>query len=94
MIGPAIVLAVLVGIFHTALFVLVRGSAGGQLPLLGFAAFLGAWAGDELGRRLGIDLFRVGDFRLAAASLMAWVALGLVAIVAILGPTRRSKAGS
>ena len=94
MIGPAIVLAILVGVFHTALFVLIRGSAGGQLPLLVAAAALGAWAGDELGGRLGLDLVRIGDFRLVTASLLAWVAIGLVALVAILGPTRRAKAGS
>lgn len=93
MIGPAPLLAILVGIFHTGLFVLIRGSAGGQMPLLALAAVLGAWAGDALGARLGIDLFRLGDFRLLAASAMAWVGLGFVAVVAILGPTRRPKTG-
>ncbi len=88
---PAPILAVLVGVFHTALFVLLRGSAGGQLPLLVLAAALGAWAGDALGGRLGIDLLRVGDFRLVAASVMAWVGIGVVAIVAILGPERRAR---
>ena len=91
MIGPAPVLALLVGVFHTGLYVLIRGTAGGQLPLLVLAAFLGAWAGDEVGGRLGLDLFRIGDFRLVAASLMAWVGIGVVAIVAVLGPTRRPK---
>ena len=86
---PAPILAVLVGAFHTALFVLIRGSAGGQLPLLLGAAILGAWAGDALGDRLGIDLLSIGDFRLLAASLFAWVGIGCVAVVAILGPTRR-----
>src|SRR5215217_1872497 len=33
-IGPGPVLALLVGVFHTALYVLIRGSAGGRLPLL------------------------------------------------------------
>ena len=93
MIGPAPVLALLVGVFHTALYVLIRGTAGGQLPLLVVAAFLGAWAGDEVGGRLGLDILRIGDFRLFAASLMAWVGIGVVAIVAILGPTRRPKTG-
>jgi hypothetical protein len=92
-IGPAPVLALLVGVFHTGLYVLIRGTAGGQLPLLVLAAFLGAWAGDEVGGRLGLDLFRIGDFRLVAASLMAWVGIGVVAIVAVLGPTRRPKVG-
>jgi hypothetical protein len=92
MIGPAPILALLVGIFHTSLYVLVRGSAGGQLPLLLVAAVLGAWAGDALGARLGIDILRIGDFRLVPASVVAWVGIGFVSIVSILGPTRR-KAG-
>jgi hypothetical protein len=89
MIGPAPVLAILVGVFHTALFVLIRGSASGQLPLLLVAAILGAWAGDALGARLGIDLLRIGDFRLVAASAVAWIGIGFVSVIAILGPTRR-----
>ena len=86
---PAPVLAILLGIFHTALFVLVRGSTGGQLPLLLVAAVLGAWAGDALGDRIGLDLFAIGDFRTVPASVLAWVGIGFVAIVSILGPTRR-----
>ena len=93
MIGPAPVLALLVGVFHTGLYVLIRGSAGGQLPLLVVAAFLGAWAGDALGGRLGIDILRIGDFRLLTASAIAWVGIGFVSLLAILGPTRRSKVG-
>jgi hypothetical protein len=89
MIGPAPVLAILVGIFHTAVFVLIRGSAGGQLPLLLVGAILGAWAGDALGARLGIDLLRLGDFRIVAASIVAWVGIGFISVVSILGPTRR-----
>jgi hypothetical protein len=92
MIGPAPILALLVGIFHTSLFVLIRGSAGGQLPLLFLAAFLGAWAGDALGGRLGFDLIRIGDFRLVAASLVAWLGIGFVSVVSTLGPARK-KAG-
>jgi hypothetical protein len=92
-VGPAPVLAILVGVFHAALFILIRGSAGGQLPLLVVAAALGAWAGDAIGGRLGLDLLRIGDFRLVAASLMAWLGIGIVATVAILGPERRARLG-
>jgi hypothetical protein len=89
-IGPAPLLALLVGILHTAIYVLIRGSAGGRLPLLLLAAFLGAWAGDALGGRLGIDILRIGDFRLLTASAVAWLGLGFVTVVVILGPSRRS----
>ncbi len=88
-IGPAPVLALLVGIFHTALFLVIRGHGGGHVPFLVIAAVLGAWAGDALGARLGIDVLRIGDFRLLTASLFAWIGIGLTALAATIGPTRR-----
>jgi hypothetical protein len=92
-VGPAPILAVLVGLFNTSLFVLIRGTAGGQLPLLLLVAILGAWAGDSLGGRLGIDILRIGDFRLIPASAMAWLGMAIVTVVAVLGPSRRAGAG-
>jgi hypothetical protein len=87
-IGPAPILAILVGIFHSSLFVLLRGTAGGQLPLLVLAATLGAWAGDAIGARLDIEVLVIGDFHLLTASAVAWIGIGFVVLVAILGPTR------
>jgi len=90
MISPAIVLAVLVGIFWTGAYVLIRGSAGGRLPLVLLAAVLGAWAGDALGQRLGFDILVIGDFRVIAASIASCAGIAVVALLAMLGPTRRS----
>jgi hypothetical protein len=89
-IGPSVVLAVLVGVFSTSLYVLIRGSAGGQLPLLLLAAILGAWAGNALGARLGLDLLQLGDFRIVAAIAVSWIGIGFVSIISVLGPTKRS----
>jgi hypothetical protein len=86
---PSIILAVLLGVFHASLYVLIRGSAGGRLPIIIVAAILGAWAGDALGDRLGIDLWSIGDFRLVSASILAWIGIGVSATVAVLGPTGR-----
>lgn len=91
--GPSIVLALLVGAFWTAFAVLVTGVAGARLPFVLLFAALGAWAGDALGGRLGIDLLRLGDFRLVAASLGAWAGVGLVILVSILGPSRTAGPG-
>jgi hypothetical membrane protein len=88
-IDPSLILAVLLGAFHASLYVLIRGSAGGRLPIIIAAAILGAWAGDALGDRLGIDLWSIGDFRLVAASVLAWVGIGVSSAVAVLGPTGR-----
>lgn len=88
--GPAPILALLIGILNVSIYVLIRGSAGGQLPLLLIAAFLGAWAGDAIGARLGLDLLVLGDFRIVAASIVSWIGIAFVSIIAILGPTKRS----
>ncbi len=83
--GPAPLLAALLGILHVSIYVLIRGRAGQRLPILVVAAVLGAWAGDALAGRLGIDPFRIGDFNVTGASLVAWLGIVIVALVAILG---------
>ena len=88
-IGPTLILAVLVGVFNAALYVLIRGNAGGRLPIIVVAAILGAWAGDALAGRLGVDLLTIGDFHLLGATLIAWVGIGISSAVAILGPSLR-----
>jgi hypothetical protein len=88
-IGPALILAVLVGVFNAALYVLIRGNAGGRLPIIVVAAILGAWAGDALAGRLGLEVLTIGDFHLLGATLVAWVGIGISSAVAILGPSLR-----
>lgn len=83
--GPAPVLALLLGIFHVSLYVLIRGRAGQRLPILILAAFLGAWAGDAVAGRLDVDPLRIGDFHLIGASLLAWLGIVVVALLAVLG---------
>ena len=91
MIGPAPILAAIVGLFHVSAYVFIRGRAGARLPLLIVAAVLGAWAGDAVGGRIGLDPLRIGDFHLLAASFVAWLGIGLVAILAILVPERSTE---
>lgn len=83
---PSLVLSVLVGAFHAAVSVLMRGSAGGRLPLIVVAAILGAWAGDAVIGRLGLDLLTIGDYHLLGASILAWVGIAIVSVMAVLGP--------
>jgi len=93
-IGPAIVLAAIVAFFHVSAYVFVRGRVGARLPLLLLAAFLGAWAGDALAGRLNVDPIRIGDFHVLAASVLAWVGIGFVAVIAVLAPERRADIAS
>lgn len=86
-IGPALVLALLVGAFHACLYVLIRGSAGARLPFVLVAAVLGALAGNAIAARVG-DPVRLGDFGLIWASAVAWLGIVLIAVASTLGPTR------
>ncbi len=86
-IGPAPVLALLVGLFHTGIYLLIRGSAGLLLPFVAVASVLGAFAGQQLGARLG-DPLMVGDFGLVWSSLMAWVGIILIVAASLLSPSR------
>jgi hypothetical protein len=88
-IGPAPVLALLIGGFHTALFVFLRARAGVRIALVFVAAALGAWAGDALGGRTGLDPIRIGDFHVLSGSLVAWAAIVFVAVLSILDPVER-----
>ncbi len=90
-VDPSLVLSVLVGAFHAALSVLIRGTAGGRLPAIVLAAVLGAWAGDAISGRLGLEVLTIGDYHLLGASLLAWVGIGLVSVVAVLGPGIRLR---
>ena len=92
MIGPAIVLSVIVGLFHVSAYVFIRGRAGARLPLLLVAAILGAWAGDTVAFRMAIDPLRIGEFHLLSASFVAWLGIGLVAVLAGLVPERAAPA--
>lgn len=87
-IGPAPILALLVGGFHTALFMFLRGRGGGQMLIVFMASALGAWAGDAIGGRLGVDPIHIGDFHLIVASAVAWAGIAFVEILFILGPAR------
>lgn len=88
-IGPALPLALLVGLVNTAIYVLIRGDAGGRLPLTYIAASLGAWAGAAIGGRIGFDILTIGDFGLIPATILAWVGIAIVAVLATLGPQRQ-----
>src|ERR1035437_2187309 len=88
-IGPAPILALLVGGLNASIFMLWRGRGGARLLIIFLAAALGAWAGDATGGRLGIDPVKVGDFHLIAASVVAWAGIGFVEVLSILGPTTR-----
>lgn len=89
-IGPALVLALIVGTFHIALYVIVRNRVERHVLFAWLAAVVGALIGNALGARIGGDPLRIGDFSVLWASVFAWAGIGLVSLLSLLGPQRRS----
>jgi hypothetical protein len=88
-IGPAPVLALLVGVFHTGVYLLIRGKLGVQVIFVLLAAVLGAFAGQALGSRLG-DPLLIGDFGLLWSSVLAWVGIAIAAAAGMVAsPSKR-----
>lgn len=86
-VAPAVVLSILLGAFHTCLYVVIRGTIGKHLPLTFVAAIAGAYVGHLVGRLAG-DPVQLGDFNVLWASLLSWVGIVVVAGVAAIRPAR------
>ncbi len=89
-IAPAPVLSVLVGLFHTGIYLLIRGTAGLRLAFVGLGAILGAYAGQALGARLG-DPLAIGDFGLVYASLLAWAGILIIVAASAVAASRADR---
>jgi hypothetical protein len=76
---PAFVLSLLVGAFHTCVYIFVRGKLGWHIPALLVGAILGALAGQAVGARIG-DVLRLGDYSLLWASALAWMGIGIAVV--------------
>jgi hypothetical protein len=81
---------VLVGLFHTGIYLLIRGYAGFRLALVGLAAILGAYAGQALGARLG-DPLAIGDFGLLYASILSWVGILVIVAASVMAAARSER---
>lgn len=68
------------------LFIAARGRWGRLVPVLAVASLAGTVAGNEVGRRLGLDLLRIGSFELIAASVAAQLAMLAAVLLAALAP--------
>jgi hypothetical protein len=86
--APSLVLAVLVGIFTSALYVLVRGRTLAPIGFVGIAAILGAWAGDAVGGLADITILSLGDFHLLAAFGGGLLGIAILEILSVLGAPR------
>ena len=88
---PAFVLSLLVGAFHTCIYIFVRGNLGWHIPAVLVGAIIGAMVGQAIGARVG-DLLHIGDYSLLWASALAWVGIGLAIVISTLAAHKPESA--
>jgi hypothetical protein len=81
-------LTVLVALANLMAFTIVRGRWDRLTLALAVGAGLGTMVGNVVGGRLGVELFRIGDFHVFAASLAAQLAMVATWLLAALLPAR------
>jgi hypothetical protein len=85
---PWMVLTVLVAAINLMAFTALRGRWDRRLLVLALASLLGTVIGNAIGGRTGLEVVRIGDFHLVAASLAAQLAMLVTDLLAQLGPLR------
>jgi hypothetical protein len=83
---PWMLLTALVAAINLAGFVALRGRWGRVVLPLAIAALLGTIAGDAVGGRTGLELLRLGDYHLVAASVGAQLAMLVTLLLMALLP--------
>ncbi|HJP70096.1 MAG TPA: hypothetical protein VJ975_00050 [Candidatus Limnocylindria bacterium] len=87
-IGPWLVWVPLLALINLLVFIAIRGRFGRSALGLGVAALAGVLVGDLVGERVGLDLLRIGDMNVVAASVGAQLLMIVVSLLSALGPVR------
>ncbi len=86
--GPWLVWVPLLALINLLVFVAIRGRWGRIVLALGLASVAGVVIGDWVGERLGLELLRIGDMHVVAASVGAQLFMIAATLLAALGPVR------
>ena len=86
--GPWVVWVPLLALINLLVFVAIRGRWGRVVLVLGLASIAGVVIGDWVAERLGLELLRIGDMHVIAASIGAQLVMVAVTLLAALGPVR------
>jgi hypothetical protein len=85
---PWLIWVPMLALINLLVFIAIRGRWGRSVLALAVAAVLGVVIGDFLGERTGLELLRIGDMHVLAASVAAQVLMLAVALLGALGPIR------
>jgi hypothetical protein len=78
----------LLAVLNVLVFVAVRGRWGRIVLVLAAAAGVGVVIGDAVGSATGLEVLRIGDMHVIAASIGAQLMMLAVTLLAALGPIR------
>jgi hypothetical protein len=92
---PWLLITALLATINLAGLLVLRGRWGRSVLALAVAAVLGTAAGDAVGRATGLEVLRLGDYHVVAASVGAQVLmLGTLLLAALLpGASERDRSG-
>jgi hypothetical protein len=86
--GPWAVWVPLLALVNWLLFLAIRGRWGKSALALLVVAVIGIVIGDQVAARTGLEILRVGDMHVVAASVAAQVLMLVASLLAALGPIR------
>lgn len=86
--GPWIVWIPLLALINLLGFVAIRGRWGRIVFVLAVASGIGVVIGDAVGRATGLEVLRIGDMHVIAASVGAQLLMLAVSLLAAIGPVR------
>lgn len=86
--GPWLIWVPLLALINLLVFVAIRGRWGRTVLVLGLASIAGVVIGDWVGEAVGLELVRIGDMHVLAASIGAQLLMVAVTLLAALGPVR------
>jgi hypothetical protein len=85
---PWLIWVPMLALINLLLFIAVRGRWGKSVWALAVAAVIGVIIGDQVAQRTGLELLRIGDMHIVAASVTAQVLMVAVSLLSALGPIR------
>lgn len=86
--GPWVIWVPLLALINLLVFLTVRGRWGRSALALAVAAVIGVVIGDQVASRTGLELLRIGDMHVLAASVSAQLLMLIVSLLGALGPIR------
>jgi hypothetical protein len=85
---PWLIWVPMLALINLLIFLTVRGRWGRSVLALAAASVVGVVIGDQVAARTGLEVLRIGDMHVIAASVTAQLLMIIVSLLGALGPIR------